>query len=208
MARYAGSVCRLCRRAGVRLFLKGERCYSPKCAFERRGYPPGQHGQTRRKLSDFAVQLREKQKAERIYGLMERQFRRYVVEAQKSKGITGERLLQLLELRLDNAICRMGFAESRAQARQLVVHRHFTVDGRTLTRPGYILRPGQAVEVRPRSRTSPTVLRSIERAASRRVPSWLEVDFQNMRGRVVSVPRREEIDTDVQEQLIVEYYSR
>jgi small subunit ribosomal protein S4 len=139
---------------------------------------------------------------------MERQFRRYVAEAQKSKGITGERLLQLLELRLDNAIWRMGFAESRAQARQLVVHRHFGVDGRALSRPGYTLRRDQAVEVRPGSRSNPTVLRSIERAASRRPPPWLEVDLQNMRARVVSVPRREEIDTDVQEQLIIEYYSR
>jgi small subunit ribosomal protein S4 len=208
MGRYTGSVCRLCRRAGVRLLLKGERCYSPKCAFERRGYPPGQHGQTRRKLSDFAVQLREKQKAERIYGLMEGQFRRYVTEAQKSKGVTGERLLQLLEMRLDNFVWRTGFAESRAQARQLVVHRHFNVDGRSVSRPGYTLRPGQMVELKPGSRSNPTVLRAREKAASRRVPSWLEVDPENMRGRVISAPRREEIDTDVQEQLIVEYYSR
>lgn len=203
-------VCRMCRREGVKLYLKGEKCYSRKCPVERRPYPPGQHGQMRmqRKLSDYAVQLREKQKMRRIYGVRERQFRRYVREAIRRPGVTGENLLQLLEMRLDNVVYRLGFASSRAQARQFVSHGHILVNGKKVNIPSYQVRPGDTVEVAEKARNIPPIVAAVEAAGGRALPSWLELDVNEMRGKVLAVPTRDEIDTDVQESLIVEFYSR
>jgi small subunit ribosomal protein S4 len=208
MARYSDARCRQCRREGMRLFLKGDRCYTPKCAVERRTYPPGQHGQGRRKMSAYGLQLREKQKLRKIYGVLERQFRRYFEEAERRPGVTGENLLQLLERRLDNVVYRLGFAGSRSQARQLVAHEHFHVNGRTVNVPSFVVKPGDAIEVRAGSKQLEPIQVSLSAVGSRRMPEWLELDVENLRGRIVSLPRREDIDVEAQEQLVVEYYSR
>lgn len=208
VARYSGALCRICRREGEKLFLKGDRCYTEKCAIERRKYPPGQHGQGYRKLSDYGVQLREKQKVRKIYGLLEREFRRYFYEAERKKGITGEVLLQLLETRLDNMVYRMGFAPNRREARQLVNHGHFLVNGKKVDIPSYEIKNGYFIEVKESSRNVPEVVDSISKAEHRGIPIWVEVDSANMRGKVLHVPTREEIQLPVQEQLIVELYSK
>lgn len=209
MARYTGAVCRICRRAGKKLYLKGERCYTPKCAVDRRAYPPGQHGQARRKVKDYGMRLAEKQNLRRAYGMLERQFRRHFRDAARMKGVTGEVLLQLLERRLDNVVYRLGFARSRAEARQLVAHRHFTVDGRVVNIPSYRVKPGQVIAVRSESREVPGIKAALEQAASRRTVPWLSLDAQAMQGTVVALPRREDItDIDVSEQFVVEFYSR
>jgi len=200
----------MCRREGVRLYLKGERCYSAKCGIERRAYPPGEHAQTRarRKTSDYGVQLREKQKLRRTYGVVERQFRRYFAEAERRPGITGELLLQLLERRLDNVVWRLGLAASRAQARISIVHGHFAVNGRPVSVPSYLVRVGERVAVGGKSRTLASVVAAVENAGGRRIPWWLQVEGDAMEATVVSLPLRAEIDTQVQEELVVEYYSR
>jgi small subunit ribosomal protein S4 len=208
MARDLTPRCRQCRREGMRLYLKGDRCYSPKCGVERRAYPPGQQTQVRRKVSPYGLQLREKQKIRRTYGVLERPFRRYFATAERRKGVTGELLLQILERRLDNTVYRMGFASSRQQARQLVNHRGLTVNGRVTAVASYEVQPGDEIEVRPANRQSPMIQAAVAGAPGRRLPAWLEVDLQAMRGRVVSLPAREDIDIDVQEQLVVEFYSR
>ena len=209
MARYTGPVCRLCRRERMKLFLKGERCFKEKCAIERRGYPPGQHGQRRgRKTVGYGIQLREKQKVKRIYGVLESQFRLYFQEADRRKGITGENLLQMLERRLDNVVYSLGFASSRAQARQLVRHGHVLVNGKKTSIPSYQVRAGQAIAVREGSRKNPQVQAALESAMGRGVPDWLALDAENFTGKVQSLPRREDIKLPIQEQLIVELYSR
>lgn len=208
MARYTDSVCRLCRREGLKLFLKGERCYTDKCAIERRNYPPGEHGQGRTKFSEYAIQLREKQKVRRMYGLMERQFRRYFHLAEAGKGVTGELLLLLLEQRLDNMTYRMGFATSRAEARQLVRHGHFLVDGRKVDIPSYLLRPGQVVSVVERSRSVTRILEAMEQAERRGVPDWLEVQREAFSARVKTLPTRAELTMPINEKLVVELYSK
>lgn len=203
------AVCRLCRREGVKLYLKGDKCYSRKCPVERRAYPPGQHGQgMQRKLSDYGVQLREKQKMRRIYGVRERQFRNYIAEAVRRTGVTGENLLQLLEMRLDNVIYRLGLASSRAQARQFVNHGHVQVNGRRVDIASCQVRPGDVVSVAEDARRIPPLVAALESAGGRPLPSWLEFDTNQMTGKIVSTPVRDEIDTDVQESLIVEFYSR
>jgi small subunit ribosomal protein S4 len=207
MARYSGPVCKLCRREGVKLYLKGEKCFTDKCPVARRPYPPGQHGQGRRKLSEYGIQLREKQKARRTYGVMEGQFARYFEKAAKKKGVTGELLLQLLERRLDNVVYRMGLASSRAEARQLVRHNHFAVNGRRVNIPSFSVKAGDVIEVREASRQKPR-FKMLAQSPSRLVPAWLDVNLEALRGTVVRMPTREEIDAPVQEQLIVEYYSR
>ena len=208
MARYTGSVCRLCRREGAKLFLKGTRCYTKKCAFERRPTPPGQHGVRRRKVGDFGLQLREKQKVRRVYGVLERQFRNYFNEAENTDGITGENLLRSLETRLDNVVFRLGFATSRAQARQLVAHGHFAVNGVPTNIPSYVAKPGDKVEVREshRSREAFKVIR--ETLKSHTAPEWLSLDAANLSGSIASQPRRDQMPLDLSEQLVVEYYSR
>ncbi len=209
MARYAGAVCRLCRREGMKLFLKGERCYTEKCAIERRNFAPGQHGKSRRsKLLGYGVQLREKQKVKRIYGVLEDQFRRYFEQAERLKGITGEMLLQLLERRLDNVAYRLGFATSRPQARQLVRHGHFAVNGRKVDIPSYLVKAGDVVTVRTGSQKNVTIQHAIEEVKGRGVPEWLALDGDQFTGRIVSLPTREQINLPVQEQLIVELYSK
>jgi small subunit ribosomal protein S4 len=209
MARYIGPVCRLCRREGMKLFLKGERCYTEKCAIEKRNMPPGMHTKARRaKLVGYGLQLREKQKVKRIYGVLENQFRRYFEAADRQRGITGETLLQLLERRLDNAIYRLGFATSRAQARQLVRHGHFLINGKKVDIPSYQLRAGDAVTVRPSSQKNPAILHAMEEVKGRGVPAWLSLDAAGVAGKVLSLPTREQINLPVQEQLIVELYSK
>ena len=208
MARYTGAVCRLCRREGLKLFLKGERCYTDKCAIERRNYPPGQHGQGRAKFSEYAVQLREKQKVKRMYGLMEGQFRRYFRMAERTRGITGENLLLFLEKRLDNMIYRSGFATSRSEARQLVRHGHFLVDGRKVDIPSYLLRPGQVITVRDRSRRVTRIVEAMEQAERRGVPEWLEVEREAFSARLKSLPTRADLTMPINEKLIVELYSK
>jgi small subunit ribosomal protein S4 len=208
VAKYSGALCRICRREGEKLFLKGDRCYTEKCAIERRKYPPGQHGQGYRKLSDYGVQLREKQKVRKIYGLLEREFRRYFYEAERKKGITGEILLQFLETRLDNMVYRMGFTPNRREARQLVNHGHFLVNGKKVDIPSYEIKSGYFIEVKESSRNVPEVIDSISKAEHRGIPPWVEVDSANMRGKVLHIPTREEIQLPVQEQLIVELYSK
>ncbi|RJX24021.1 MAG: 30S ribosomal protein S4 [Dethiobacter sp.] len=208
MARYTDASCRLCRREGAKLYLKGDRCYSEKCAFVRKGYPPGAHGQGRQKISEYGMQLREKQKARRIYGILERQFRRYFEEADRRKGITGEILLQILESRLDNITYRMGLARSRTDARQLIRHGHFMVNGRKVNIPSYLTRPGDVVAVRENSKNSPFFKELAEWGAAQGTVGWLEVDRENMSGRVIRVPSREELDVPISEHLIVELYSR
>lgn len=208
MARYTNSVCRLCRREGLKLFLKGERCYTDKCAIERRNYPPGQHGQARSKFSEYAVQLREKQKVKRMYGLLEGQFRRYFELAERSRGITGENLLLLLEQRLDNMIYRMGFATSRAEARQFVRHGHFLVDGKKVDIPSYQLKPGQQVSVRERSRSVSRIVEALEQAERRGIPDWLEVEKDAFSARVKALPSRADLTMPINEKLVVELYSK
>ncbi|MDI3298982.1 MAG: 30S ribosomal protein S4 [Bacillota bacterium] len=208
MARYTGPVCRLCRRAGEKLFLKGTRCYTDKCPVARRNVPPGQHGVSRRKLSDYGLHLREKQKARWTYGVLERQFRKTFERAAKSPGVTGERLLQLLELRLDNVVYRLGLASSRPEARQLVRHGHFQVNGHKVDIPSYQVREGDVVEVRPKSRDLAKFQALRESPVGPTVPDWLSADLENLRGKVLRAPKREEIDSGLHEQLIVEYYSR
>jgi len=210
MAKYRGAVCRLCRREGVRLYLKGDRCYSAKCAVEKRPYPPGEQSQrrARRRISDYGVQLREKQKLRRIYGLLERQFRRYFQQAERLPGVTGTALLQLLELRLDNIVYRLGLASSRPQARELVTHGHFTVNDRLAGIPSFQLRPGDVVAVRESSRSVPPIVQAAATAGGRRLPAWLQIEGDAMRGKIATVPTRDEIDTQIQEELVVEYYSR
>ena len=209
MARYIGPVCRLCRREGMKLFLKGERCYTEKCAIEKRNFAPGQHGKTRKsKLAGYGVQLREKQKVKRIYGVLEDQFRRYFEQAERTRGITGETLLQLLERRLDNVAYRLGFATSRAQARQLVRHGHFTVNGRKADIPSFSVKPGDVVAIRQSSRSNPAILHALEEVKGRGVPDWLSFDQAAMAAKIGSIPTREQINLPVQEQLIVELYSK
>ncbi len=208
MARYKGSVCRLCRREGTKLYLKGDRCFSEKCSFVRKGYPPGQHGKGRIKVSEYGLQLREKQKARRIYGVLERQFRRYFKEADRRKGVTGETLLQILEIRLDNIVYRMGFARSRTEARQLILHGHFMVNGRKVNIPSYQTRPGDLISVREKSRTLPIFKEIGEWSAVQGIVDWLDVDQDNWSGKVVRLPSREELDVPIAEHLIVELYSR
>jgi small subunit ribosomal protein S4 len=209
MARYIGPVCRLCRREGMKLFLKGERCYTEKCAIEKRNCPPGQHGKTRKaKLAGYGLQLREKQKVKRIYGVLEDQFRRYFEAAERTRGITGETLLQLLERRLDNVVYRLGLATSRPQARQLVRHGHFLVNGKKVDIPSYSVKPGDVVAVLGRTQKNPTVEHAIEEVKGRGIPGWLTFDAETISGRIMSVPTREQINLPVQEQLIVELYSK
>ena len=208
MARYRGSVCRLCRGEGIKLFLKGDRCYSDKCAFERRGYAPGEHGQLRRKKSDYGVQLREKQKLKRMAGLLEKQFRSYFEKADRQKGVTGTNLLLLLERRMDNMVYRMGFANSRTEARQLVRHNHFLVNGKKVNIPSYLVKVGDAIQVKEKSRKVTSILDAVETVARRGVPQWLEVDKDNYVGTVKALPTREELTMPIQEQLVVEFYSK
>lgn len=208
MARYTKASCKLCRREGMKLFLKGQRCYSEKCEIEKRNYPPGMAGQRRHKYSDYGLQLREKQKVKRMYGLLETQFRNYYIKAEQQKGVTGENLLRLLERRLDNALLRMGFASSHKQARLLVTHGHFVVNGRRVNIPSYLLRPGDTVEVKEKSRNLEPILASLELAKRRPLPSWLEMDAAAFKGRVTAHPQREDIVLPVQEELIVALYSK
>src|SRR6476661_146556 len=209
MARYTGPACRLCRREGMKLFLKGERCYTDKCAIEKRNFPPWQHGKTRKqKLAGYGVQLREKQKVKRIYGVLEDQFRRYFEAADRTRGITGETLLQLLERRFDNVVYRLGLATSRPQARQLVRHGHFLVNGKKVDIPSYSLRAGDVVTIKPTSTKSATIAHAIEEVKGRGIPGWLSFDANASSGRIVSMPTREQINLPVQEQLIVELYSK
>jgi small subunit ribosomal protein S4 len=210
LARYLGPVCRLCRREGMKLFLKGERCHSEKCAIEKRNVPPGQHGRDRRpKILGYGLQLREKQKVRRVYGVLERQFRNNFEKAAKMKGITGETLLSMLERRLDNAIYRMGLGTSRAQSRQLVRHGHIQVNGRKVNIPSFEVKQGDVIEVREKSRKNPTILAARDATAHQPVPSWLEVDREALRGRVIGAPRRDElVQIQLNEQLIVELYSK
>ncbi len=212
MGRYRGPVCKLCRREGEKLFLKGERCYSAKCAMERRAYPPGEHGRSaqfrRRRESDFARQLRAKQKARRVYGVMERQFRRYYEESLRRRGLTGLNLLQVLESRLDNVIYRLGYASSRKQARVLVTHGHFNVNGRRTDVPSMLISPGDTISVREGSRQRKHFKELRDIAAERSVPDWLRRDVESLSGEMVRLPERLEIDGNLNEQLIVEYYSR
>jgi small subunit ribosomal protein S4 len=209
MARYIGPVCRLCRREGMKLFLKGERCYTDKCAIEKRNVPPGQHGRARKaKMVGYGVQLREKQKVKRTYGVLENQFRRYFEAADRTKGITGELLLQMLERRLDNVVYRLGFATSRPQARQLVRHGHFTVNGKKVDIPSYSVRMGDVVAVRASSGENPTIQHAAEEVKGRGIPEWLSLEPAGLSGRVAALPTREQINLPVQEQLIVELYSK
>jgi small subunit ribosomal protein S4 len=208
VARYTGAVCRLCRREGLKLFLKGERCYTDKCAIERRNYPPGEHGQARPKFSEYSVQLREKQKLRRMYGVLEGQFRRYFTMADRAKGVTGETLLQLLERRLDNTVYRIGFATSRAEARQLVRHGHFRVNGRKVNVPSYLVRAGDTVSVRDRSQKVARIQESLELAQRRGVPDWLEITPESFAGRVKSLPARSDLTMPINEKLVVELYSK
>lgn len=208
MARYSGAVCRLCRREGTKLFLKGERCYTDKCAFDRRGYPPGQHGHFRGKYSDYGSQLREKQKVKRMYGVLEKQFKIYFQRAERQKGITGENLLSLLERRLDNVVFRMGFANSRAEARQLVRHRHILVNGRIVDIPSFCTKFNDRVEVHEKSRNMTRVQEAIQSVDRRGIPKWLEVDKDHCVGWVRALPSREDVSRDIDEDLIVAFYTK
>lgn len=208
MARYTEAKCRICRREGGKLFLKGDRCFTDKCAYERRPYAPGMHGRARKKMSDYAVQLREKQKVRRMYGMLESQFHDYYVEASRQRGATGPNLLRLLELRMDNVIYRMGFSNSRAQARQLVRHGVFILNGRKVTVPSIQLKPGDQITVREKSRKIPVIMEAQEVIARRGLPAWLEVDGPNFKGTVKDRPVREDIQFPISENLIVELYSK
>lgn len=209
MARYRGSVCRICRRENMKLFLKGDRCYSDKCAFDRRSYAPGQHGQRRRgKVSDYGIQLREKQKVKRLYGLSEKQFRLFFSRADRQKGITGTNLLVLLERRLDNVVYRLGFVNSRAQGRQFVRHNHFLINGKKVNIPSYMIQSDDVVEVREKSKKIQSINDSLDAVVRRGIPQWLELEKENFRGMVKGFPVREDITMPIQEQLIVELYSK
>lgn len=208
MAKYTGPVCRLCRREQTKLYLKGDRCYTQKCAMERRPFPPGQHGKGRSKITDYGLQLRAKQKARRIYGIMEKQFRSYYEEAARRRGVTGELLIQILESRLDNMVFRAGFTASRSQARQLVRHGHFTVNGKKVNIPSYRMKAEDVIGIREKSKSSPLFKEMIEILSDKVVPEWLELNVNNLTCRVVRLPEREEIDIPVEEHLIVERYSR
>ncbi|RKY91027.1 30S ribosomal protein S4 [candidate division KSB1 bacterium] len=209
MARYVGPACKLCRREGEKLFLKGSRCLTNKCAFERKSYFPGQHGKTRRfKQSDYGLQLREKQKLRRIYGILERQFRKYFRTAEREKGITGDNLLRLLERRLDNVVFRLGMAPSRNAARQLVLHRHFLVNDRIVDIPSYLLKPGDVIQVREKSRRLETIHSSLRQMREGKLVPWLELDKANLTGKFVNIPSRQDIPVNVNESLIVELYSK
>ena len=209
MARYTGAVCRLCRREGQKLFLKGDRCYTDKCSIERRGYAPGQHGNARnKKLSEYGLQLREKQKVKRYYGVLEKQFRGYYELADRRPGQAGQNLLAILESRLDNVIYRLGFAMSRAEARQLVSHGHFTVNGRKVSIPSFLVKPGMVITLKETSRDLEKIKSSVEANAFRQAPKWLEYDANNMVAKVVAVPQRDDIDLPIEEHLIVELYSK
>jgi small subunit ribosomal protein S4 len=208
LARYTGPSCRICRRERMELYLKGDRCYTDKCGVKRRNYPPGQHGQGRAKISDYGLQLREKQKVRRMYGLMEKQFRGYFEEAERMRGVTGTNLLMLLERRLDNVAFRLGFANSRAQARQLVRHNHILVNGQKVDIPSYLVNPGDIIQVTEKSRNLAQIRDALEAAARRGWPAWLELEKDAARGRVSMMPTREDITLPIQEHLIVELYSK
>lgn len=208
MARYTEAVCRMCRREGQKLFLKGDRCYTQKCAMECRAYAPGMHGQNRSKTSEYGQQLREKQKAKRYYGLLENQFRNYFELAERRPGQTGENLLAILESRLDNVVYRLGFAMSRAEARQLVSHGHFTVNGRKVNIPSYLVKPGMVITLKDSSKSLEKIKANVEANAFRQPPKWLEYDVNNMIAKVTAVPAREDIDLPIEEHLIVELYSK
>ena len=208
MARYTDASCRLCRREGEKLFLKGERCYTNKCSVAKRAYAPGQHGQSRKKMSEYGLQLREKQKARRFYGIMESQFRSYFRLAVKNKGVTGENLLQILESRIDNVVYRLGLATSRPEARQLVRHGHFTLNGKKANIPSMLLEPGDVIAVKDKFKGSEKIKSIIDIAGGKVVPKWLEFDAENLTGKVVVLPAREEIDLPISEHLIVEFYSK
>ena len=209
MARYTGSVCRICRRENLKLFLKGDRCYSDKCAFDRRGYPPGQHGQRRgRKISDYGIQLREKQKVKRMYGLSEKQFHLFFERADNQKGITGTNLLVFLERRLDNVVYRLGFVNSRAQGRHFVRHSHFLINGKKVNIPSYLIKIGDVVEVREKSRKIQALESALDAVVRRGIPQWVDLEKENMKGMVKEFPSREDITAPIQEQLIVELYSK
>lgn len=208
MARYTGAVCRMCRREGQKLFLKGERCYSDKCSFTSRGYAPGQHGQNRKKVSEYGMQLREKQKVRRYYGVLEGQFAKYFEMAERKAGMTGPNLLSICESRLDNVVYRLGFANSRAEARQLVVHGHFTINGKRVDIPSYLTKEGEVIAVCEKSRTSDKFKAVVEANGSRPVPMWLEADKDKLEGKITRKANRDDIDYEVQENLIVEFYSK
>lgn len=208
MARYTGAVCRLCRREGQKLFLKGERCYTDKCGLQRRAYAPGQHGQGRKKLSEYGLQLREKQKARRYYGVLESQFRHYFELANKKAGVTGTNLLSILESRLDNVVYRLGFGTSRPEARQLVIHGHFTVNGKKVNIPSYLVKVGDVIAIKEESKSSEKIKSVVESTASRAIPKWLDLDNNTLTGKVVAVADREDIDLPLEEHLIVELYSK
>lgn len=208
MARYTGPVCRLCRREGTKLYLKGDRCYSDKCAISRKGYAPGQHGQGRKKVSEYGLQLREKQKARRMYGILETQFRNYFAKADRQQGITGDNLVRLLERRLDNVTYRLGFGSSRAEARQLVRHGHFTVNGKKVNIPSFQVKVGDVITIKDGSRDVPRIKELVEQAARKTPPAWLELDIDQFAGKVVTLPSRDQIDAPLEEHLIVELYSR
>ncbi|MFZ7132944.1 MAG: 30S ribosomal protein S4 [Eubacteriales bacterium] len=208
MARYTEASCRLCRRENMKLYLKGDRCYTGKCAIDRRSYAPGQHGQRKQKLSGYGIQLREKQKAKRIYGILEKQFRKYFEMAENKKGITGDNLLQILETRLDNVVYRLGLATSRKEARQLVLHEHFTVNGQKVNIPSYLVSEGDIVKVKDKSKKSAKFKEVVESTSSKNMPKWLEVDFEKLEGKVIALPTREDIDLEIEDHLIVELYSR
>ena len=208
MARYTGAVCKLCWREGQKLFLKGERCYSEKCSIVRRAYAPGQHGQARKKVSEFGIQLRAKQKAKRYYGVLESQFAKYFDMAERKAGVTGENLLSILERRLDNGVYRLGFANSRAEARQLVVHRHFTVNGVRVNIPSFLLKVGDVISIHEKSRESDKIKSILEITESRTVPTWMELDRTKLEATVSRIPNRDDIDLEIEEHLIVELYSK
>ncbi len=208
MARYTGAVCKLCRREGKKLFLKGDRCYTGKCALERRAYAPGQHGQGRKKNSEYGLQLRAKQQARRYYGIQEGQFHKYFLMAEKKAGVTGENLLQICESRLDNVVYTLGWASSRAEARQLVTHAHYLVNGNKVDIPSYLLKVGDVVSIKSKSRDSEKIKSVVENNASRPVPAWLDLNRETLEAKVVALPTREQIAADVEEHLIVEFYSK
>jgi small subunit ribosomal protein S4 len=208
MARYTGASCRQCRKEKMKLFLKGDRCYSAKCAIDRRGTAPGQHGTKRVKSSEYGLQLREKQKAKRIYGVLEKQFSKYFDLAEKQQGVTGENLLRILESRLDNIVYRMGFASSRKEARQLILHGHFLVDGKKVNIPSFLTKESMIVSVKEDSRKSPKFKILAEALSGRIIPKWLDVDVENMTGKIVLLPARDDIDLEIKDNLIVEYYSK
>jgi len=208
MARYKDEQCRICRREGQKLFLKGSRCYSDKCSVSRRNYAPGEHGQKRKKLSEYGTQLREKQKTKSFYGVGEKQFRKYFVMASNKKGITGENLLQILESRLDNVVYRLGFGLSRAQARQLVNHGQFDVNGKKVDIPSYLVKPGDVISVREIKKENKTIKANIEANSARPIPTWLELDSEKLSGKVIKLASREDVDIPVEEHLIVELYSK